>query len=112
MLVKVTKSGLSEAEIFKAVFVWRWSAVDVETGARLSCSNGRPKYGNARKWFLILPGDGKLWDSRVKAERAIFRAESEEEAIRIGNEKLPKLIQRKEKKARGGMALHMVEEGE
>lgn len=101
MIVKVTKSGLSDAEIFKAVFVWRWNAVDVETGARLSCSNGRSKRGNARKWFLILPGDGKLWDSQAKAERAIFRAESEEEAIAIANEKLPKLMERICKRERG-----------
>ena len=99
MLVKITESPLSDSEKITAAILRDWYAVDVETGAHLFRSRGRPKYGNAPKWFLILPHDGKLFDSRGDCERNAFRAESLDQAIATANRILPKLIQQKERRA-------------
>lgn len=76
-----------------------WVALDPETGAQLSVSYGRSKYGNAPKYYLILPNKsveerGGLfasydWDNEG---RKVFRAWTEEEAIEIGNQKLAKMV--------------------
>jgi hypothetical protein len=98
MLVEIKESSLSDSEKITGAFLRRYYAVDTETGAHLSRSYGRSKSGNGPKWFLILPLDGQLFDSRASCERATFRAWGLSEAIAIANEKLPKLLKRREKK--------------
>lgn len=79
-----------------------WDAVCPETGAILSRGYGRVKSGNAPKYTLILPnksleerggifGDIHFNDN----ERKQFRAWSLSEAIRIGNEKLEKMLEKR-----------------
>ena len=99
MLVDIKDSSLSDTEKITGAFLRRYYAVDTDTGAHLSRSYGRSKSGSGPKWFLILPLDGKLFDSRAGCERATFRAWGLGEAIVIANEKLPKLLNRRERKA-------------
>jgi len=100
-LVKIIESELADGDKIAGAILRDWQAIDVETSARLFRSRGRSKYGNAPKWILILPHDGRLFDSRGDWERAVFRADSLDQAIATANHKLPKLILRKERKTRG-----------
>lgn len=98
MLVKISESALSNPDKIAAGILRDWWAVDLDTGARLLRSNGRAKHGNAPRWFLILPHDGKLWDSKGDCEQANFRAWNLEEALKIANDALPLLLVKKERK--------------
>jgi hypothetical protein len=72
-----------------------WVAVCKETGAHLSVSQGRSRYGSGRKYILILPkAPGKLfdygeWDNE---DRKMFKAHSLTEAVETANEKLEKML--------------------
>lgn len=101
MLVKITESTLSDTEMITAAILRDWYAIDVETGAHLFRSRGRPKYGNAPKWILMLPHHGRLFDCHGDWERAVFRADNLDQAIATANDKLPKLMSRKERKTGG-----------
>lgn len=98
MLVKTADSSLTDTEKITAAILRDWHAVDVETGAHLSRSRGRSRYGSDPKWYLILPHDGNLFDSSNGCERAVFRAPDLNEAVAIASEKLPKLMKRMEKR--------------
>ncbi len=104
MLVDIKDAELTDAQKIGAALCFQWVAVDIETGAYLLGGRGRAKYGNAPKWFLIVPHenclftqDGK-WDRekmcRVGYERATFRAENLRDAIATGQVKLLKLLPR------------------
>ena len=80
-----------------------WVAVCPDTGAILGRSSGRPKSGNATKYVLILPNEtieerGGLF-GRVNfddKERKFLRAWSEAEAIQTANEKLEKMLAKRQ----------------
>ena len=86
-----------------AMLIKGWVALCPETGAQLSVSRGRSKYGNAPKYYLIVPNKtveerGGLFSSYDWADegRKVFRAWTEAEAIKIGNEKLVKILAKRE----------------
>ncbi len=89
MLVMTSESSLSDTDKFAATILNRRIAVDVETGAYLMPSHGRSRY--APKYFLILPNKDSF-------ERSIIRAWSDEEALIIGNQRLPNLLKRSQKR--------------
>ena len=83
------------------IYAWMagWTAVDPDSGAMLSRSNGRSS--QAPKYFLILPNKsvqerGGLfakYDWDFPQGRKIVRAWSGVEAIELANAKLAKMLQ-------------------
>lgn len=76
-----------------------WCAICRETGAFLIASAGRPKTGNRRKYILIVPNEtiaerGGLFGDYTWGEksRKFLRADSDEEAIILANEKLAYML--------------------
>jgi hypothetical protein len=76
-----------------------WVAVCQETGAYLMRSEGRSRTGSGRRYFLILPeAPGKLfdcgkWDDK---DRKVFKAHSLAEAIEEANQKLAKMLAKRQ----------------
>lgn len=82
-----------------AMLIKGWVALDPETGAQLSVSYRRIKYGNAPRYYLIVPNKsvqerGGLFTSYDWDDdgRKVFRAWTEQEAIEVGNRKLAKIL--------------------
>lgn len=77
----------------------KWVAVCQETGAYLMKSDGRSKWGSGTKYFLILPqvNPGKLFDRGGNDyDRKVFKAHSLTEAIETANEKLEKMLAKRQ----------------
>ncbi len=104
MLLPITKCALSETDKIAALLLRSWRALDVESGAFLSRTHGRGKYG-LPKYILILPNKtpeergGLLaryeWD--YPKGRKFIRAWTEEEAIESANARLKKMLAAREK---------------
>lgn len=79
-----------------------WVAVCEETGAYLMRSDGRSRSGTGRRYFLISPKvkPGKLFDYGKwdYEDRKIFKAHSLAEAIQAANEKLEKMLAKRQEK--------------
>lgn len=94
-------SSLPQTERIHALLARpHWVAVCQETGAYLMESHGRSKWGSGTRYFLILPkvNPGKLfeygeWDNK---DRKIFKAHSLAEAIEQANERLAKMLAKRQ----------------
>lgn len=100
MLVEISKSTLCDTDKINASLLRDWCAIDTESGAYLKQTSGRGKCG-LPKFFVILPHKspaerGGFFKNTVSGgfERTTIRAWTLQEAIKIGNERLPKLTKR------------------
>lgn len=103
-LQPIADLGLTDSERLGAIFK-RWCAIDPETGAFLSASNGRTKYGDT-KYILILPTKtpaerGGLFADYdwTEKDRKRIRAWSLSEAIEIANKRLEKMVATRRKES-------------
>ena len=104
MLKPLDKLNLTNQQRFDNVMVHHWIAVDPDTGATLTRSFGRTKYGDVR-CTLILPKKtpveaGGWWEAASSGwdlhneTRKFIQAWNFEEAVELANKKLARMLKK------------------